>query len=123
MLDDGESQARTAHLTRPGFINPVEPLENPRQISGGYANAGVSHDDADVVAGFSSDLHTNFARGTIELDGVVKQVHQSLFKAPSFCKHFGFIQLAACKGNPAKLGRWPDHFQSRINSRAHGNRP
>jgi len=41
MLYDSKPKARAAEITAPGLIDPIETLEYPRYIRGGYADAGI----------------------------------------------------------------------------------
>ncbi len=76
MLDDGEAEAGAAEFPAAGFVHPVKPLENPRQMLRRDAGTIVGHADFNV-AGFRHGAHADAATGGRVLDCVVEQVDET----------------------------------------------
>ena len=49
MLDDGQTQARSARLAAAHHVDPIEALRQTRQMLGGNARAVVAHRQADLL--------------------------------------------------------------------------
>ena len=79
MLNDRQSKPGAFGLPRSRLVRPVEPLENPRQVRRGDSNAGVFDADRHLTIFFAGRDGDRPAR-PVELDGVVNQIEEYLFK-------------------------------------------
>ena len=79
MLDDRKAQPGTTHFAASRPINPVEPLEKPRQVRSGYPNAVIRDTDCQFFTG-QSRRYGHLASRITEFYGVIDQVDHRLFK-------------------------------------------
>src|ERR1035441_5146202 len=103
VLDDRKTQARAAHLARPGLIHAIEALEDPRQILGRNPDAAVGDADGHLASGHAARLHPDFAAPAVEFDRVVEQVDKRLLQLDLVAHH-----LQVLHGDPPA---WPPRIR------------
>src|SRR5947207_3406971 len=73
VADDREAEAGAAGVSRTSAVDPVEALEDPREVAGGNADPGVRYLHP-RLAGGRADAHANGATGVRRADRVVDEV-------------------------------------------------
>ena len=103
MLNDGESQAGASHLAGTRLVNSIKTLEEAGQVSRGNSDTVISDRDAHLIVLGSRDLHAHFAIRTVELHGIVQEIHQRLLEVDPLTEDRNFLNMATNELDAAAL--------------------
>src|ERR1700756_2173122 len=114
MLDDRQAEPGSAHLSRTGGVNAVEPLSQPRKVITRDPLATISHSNrdecgrtiiTDKVSLFTISADRNVAPRAAILDRVIHQILENLSKLISVPEDRGKIRWQGESDPHAAFGR------------------
>ena len=102
---DRQPESRAAGLPRPCRIDPVETLENVREVLGWDAGTGVSHADDRFLCPVDQ-IERNSSPGRRVAQGIVDQIEQELLQSILIAVDLDRLEFTEGQASPRRSSAW-----------------